>query len=93
VIAPKTIMSKIDRLCRQTETHLFLSCLFFLLICLPFFIYPEKDDLVNMFDKGLFFYFFIVWGCAILCLFFIQKCLADAGSVPSEKVRGEETDV
>jgi len=86
-------MTKLGRLFRQTEAHLFLFCFFFLLICLPFFIYPEQNDLINMFDKGLFFYFFIVWGCAIACLFFIQNSLSGADSVDTESGQGGEADV
>jgi len=68
-------MNRGGRLLRQREFHVFLCCLFFILICLPFFIYSGRDERLNMFDKNMFFYFFAVWGLVIILLFLIGRSL------------------
>jgi hypothetical membrane protein len=68
-------MNRGGRLLRQREFHVFLACLFFILICLPFFIYSGRDERMNMFDKSMFYYFFAIWGLLIILLFLIGRSL------------------
>lgn len=68
-------MNRFWQMLRQPEFHVCMAVLFFLLICLPFLIFPEKNEAVNMFNQDMFLYFFIVWGGAVGFLFFIAKSL------------------
>ena len=68
-------MNRGGRLLAQREFHVFLCCVFFVLVCLPFFIYSGKDERMNMFDKSMFYYFFAIWGMVIVVLFFIGRSL------------------
>lgn len=83
-------MKKFRNLLRQPEFHVFLFCMFFVLICLPFLVFPGANKPVNMFDENIFYYFFILWGVVIALLFFIVRSLRN--DVPAETENEKDGD-
>ncbi len=84
-------MAGFKRLLKQPEFQLFLFFIYLVSICLPFFIFPGKNEPVNMFSEDIFSYFFIIWGIVIALLYLISRSL-DNTSEPSGDTQGE-TDV
>ena len=86
-------MKKFINLLKQPEFHVLLFCISFTLLCLPFLIFPANNEPVNMFDKNMFYYFFIAWGSLIVLLFLIARSLREDTDGKTGHEEGCDTDV
>ena len=71
-------MKRFCRFLSQPEFHVFIFLFFFVLVCLPFLLFYQNNQLFNMFNKNMFYYFFSVWGIVIVLLFLVSRALDDA---------------
>ena len=73
-------MNKFKRLFRQTETHVILFFVFFLLYSWPFFNLSIQKT-----DEKLFCYLFLVWVLNIIVLYVISKSISSSDKIDEEK--------
>lgn len=83
-------MKGIRRLLSQPAFQIFLFCLFLILTLLPFMDFASPQGLVNMFDMGVFNYFFTLWFIFIILLFLISL---NIGGRPGKFAKGHGGDV
>lgn len=70
-------MTKLKKLFGQTEFQLLLFFLYLGMICLPYIVFQNPKQPVNMYAIDMFQYFFIVWGITIVILACISRNLGD----------------
>lgn len=86
-------MNKFRGMLRQPEFHVLFFFVCFVLICLPFVVFPGKNDTINMFDVDMFVYFFGVWGGMIILLFFMTKNFKSDDARRESGEKGGDSDV
>jgi len=78
---------KLRKFLIQPEIHIFLFCIFVILLCLPLLTIAGQNSPVLM-----FIYLFPIWGFLIALLYLINRMLGNAsGGTGGE--RGDSTDV
>lgn len=68
-------MLNMRNMLKKPEFHVFFFAVCFVLLCLPFLIFRNASDRINMFAMDLFLYFFILWGIIIIFLVLITRGL------------------
>lgn len=70
-------MTKLKKLFGQTEFQLLLFFLYLGMICLPYIVFQNPKQPVNMYNIDMFEYYFVVWGITIVILAIIARNLGD----------------
>jgi short subunit fatty acids transporter len=70
-------MTKLKKLFGQTEFQVLLFFIYLGMICLPYIVFQNPKQPVNMYAFDMFEYFFVVWGLTIVILALIARNIGD----------------